>query len=159
MVVIKYSREYNIDAETMWKIVGDFSNVHKVHPAVKTVDQLTPQGNGEGAIRRCNFYDGGHADEEIKNWDANNMSYDVHVLKGTIPFKTAVASFVVESLGEEKSKVSVTMDATVKYGPIGVLMGRFLIKSRNCSRVSRITTKLGRRCRKVILWRHSTRVL
>lgn len=130
MVVIKYSREYDLDAETMWKVVGDFSNVHKVHPAVKSVDLLTPQENGLGAQRRCNFYGGGSVEEEITAWNDGRMTYKVDILTGTVPLKTGVAVFKIEPIvsGKNKSKVSVNFDYKVKYGPIGHLMGAYIMK-------------------------------
>lgn len=55
---IEKSREYSMGADELWTIVSDFSAVHNVHPPVRAVDQLSPEGRGEGAKRQCNFYDG-----------------------------------------------------------------------------------------------------
>lgn len=130
MVVINYSREYDLDADAMWKVVSDFADVHKVHPGVAAVELLTMEPVGVGAKRRCKFYDGGHAEEAIYRWDPEKMIYEIHLDNSTVPFKTAVAVFQVECIdsGDNKSKVSVKFNAEVKYWPLGVLMGKVVIK-------------------------------
>ena len=130
MVIIKESREYDIDAEKMWSIVSDFSNIHKVHPLVKSVDQLSAEPRGNGAKRRCNFYDGGNAVEETRNWNEDRMSYNIELVDGSLPMKSVIANVKVDDLGSGRSRASMEVDLKPKFGVIGAILAQLVMKPK-----------------------------
>ena len=46
MVKAHIERVVDVPVERAWEIISDFSNVHKIHPLVGTVDQLSENGKG-----------------------------------------------------------------------------------------------------------------
>jgi len=114
-------------ATRVWKIISDYQHVDRCHPLVEKVDQIGEKANGLGAIRVCNFYDGGSIKEEITNWiDGQELS--VKLSEGSLPFKTAKATMRVKPSGAEQSDVTIEMEFDPKYGVLGKVMAAVMIK-------------------------------
>ena len=128
MVKTCVERVIDLPVERAWEIVSDFSNVYHVHPLVETVDQVTPEDRGLGAIRQCNLYDGNRAIEKIVEWDETNHSYKVELIDGTLPMKSVFATLKVEDAGNGKSKLYCFMDFKAKFAILGKIMERLVMK-------------------------------
>lgn len=129
MVKAHVERVIEVPVERAWEILADFSHVHKIHPLVGKVDQVTPnKDRGVGAIRTCHFYDGNKATERIEEWDEDRHTYLVRLIDGTLPVKTVLAKFTVEDAGNGKSLLLGDMDLKAKYGLLGKIMERLVIK-------------------------------
>ena len=58
MVKAHIERVIDVPVDRTWEIMSDFSNVHKIHPLVGKVDQVTAdKDRGVGAVRKCHLYD------------------------------------------------------------------------------------------------------
>lgn len=128
MVQIHVERVINLPIEKAWDILGDFSNVHKVHPLVGSVEQKSRNDRGLDAKRTCNLYSGQSVTEQIKKWDEEKHEYTIHLVEGNLPVKSVIATLKAESAGEGKTKLIGDMDMVAKYGPLGKLMEMFLFK-------------------------------
>jgi len=129
MVKVHIERVIDVPIERTWEIIADFSNVQVIHPLVETVDQKTPdKDRGVGAVRICNLYDGNKAVEEIVQWDENNHSYKIKLIEGTLPMKEVSAELSVEKVEIRKSKLVADMNMKAKYGLLGKIMERLIIK-------------------------------
>lgn len=96
---------------------------------METVDQVSPeQDRGIGAVRQCNFYDGHKAVEKIVEWDETNRSYKIDLIDSDLPMKRVVATLKVEDAGNGKSKLIANMDLKAKYGVLGKVMERLIMK-------------------------------
>lgn len=130
MVRITVERVIDLPIQKTWDVLADFSNVHKVHPLVKSVDQKTPNDRGEGAVRTCHFYDGGSATEKIVAWDEPQRAYTVHIVESSLPVKKVEAVLSATAVGEDKSKVVGEMDLVAKFGVLGWIMERLIMKPK-----------------------------
>lgn len=133
MVVIKYEQEYDIDVDTMWNVVSDYTNIHKVHPLIKSVDKISDNERGEGAIRTCNFYSGGSAKEKVVEWNEDGKNYKLELVDGSLRLKAMTARFAVSPKEGENatgSKVTADVDATAKYGFLGKIIERVMLKRK-----------------------------
>ena len=129
MVKVHVERIINVPIDRAWEILGDFSNVHKIHPLVKTVDQVTPdKDRGVGAIRQCNLYDGNKAVEKIEEWDERNHAYVVRVIDSSLPMKSVLVKLHAVPQGNYKSKLVAEMNMKAKFGLLGKIMERLVMK-------------------------------
>lgn len=69
MTKITKKRIINAPASEVWRIVGDYNNVHVFHPFVESADQLGEIERGLGAKRQCNLYNNSSQVEEVIAWD------------------------------------------------------------------------------------------
>ncbi|KAL3918068.1 MAG: hypothetical protein SGILL_004416 [Bacillariaceae sp.] len=121
-------RVVDVPVDRAWEILSDFSHVHRIHPIVETVDQKTVEGRGLGAIRQCNMYDGNFAKERIVEWDEANRKYKVEVIDSSLPVKKLLAILSVTPSGSDKSKLSIELNIKAKYGLLGKIMERLVMK-------------------------------
>lgn len=129
MVKTCIERVIDLPVDRAWEIVSDFSHVYHVHPLVETVDQVTPeQDRGVGAIRQCNMYDGHKAVEKIVEWDEANHTYTIHLIDTDLPMKSVKATLTVEDAGNGQSKLLAHMDLKAKFGILGKIMERLVMK-------------------------------
>lgn len=138
MVKAHVERIIDVPIDQAWETLADFSNVHKIHPLVKTVNQLTDNDRGLGAMRTCYLYDGNKAVERIEEWDEANHSYVVTIIDSTLPMKSVDVKLTALKLGKTKSKLVAEMDIHAKYGLLGKIMERLIIKKQLGSAVGNV---------------------
>ena len=121
------TRTIPVDSATIWAALADFQGVHKFHPIVDTVDQLTAHDRGLGAGRRCNFYDGTSVVEKVTDIE-DGRRVTVELSEFSMPLKSATASMVVTPRGVGSTDVTIEMDFIVKGGPLGAIMGAIMMR-------------------------------
>lgn len=121
-------RVVDVPVDRAWEILSDYSNVNRIHPIVETVDQKSVEDRGIGAVRQCNMYDGNFALERIVAWDEVNRKYKVELIDTSLPVKSILASLSVQDAGFNKSKLTVEMNIKAKYGLLGKIMERLVMK-------------------------------
>lgn len=126
---IEYTAKVQAPAASAWSAIADFQNVQRYHPVVERVTQPSVAERGLGAERVCHFYDGGSVKERITAWKEGE-SLEVELSEGSLPFKQARAMMRVAPLDEQSSSVTISMDYETKFGPIGALMDRFMIRAK-----------------------------
>lgn len=124
---VKVTKNMNSDAATIWRYLDDFGSVYKYHPGVKSSEILGNKKTGLGARRQCNFYDGTSLKEKITHYD-EGRSYSFELSDFSLPLKSATAHFVLIPRGPNSASLSVTLKFKPKFGPIGWLMGKLLMK-------------------------------
>ena len=126
---VSASREMNVPAEKVWQVLADFGGIYKYHPGVETSPLLSENNEGLGARRICHFYDKSSVVEEVVDW-SEGRKLTVELSEGSLPFKSARATFTIEPTGGEVSRVTLSMDFVVKYGPIGWVMEKAMINAK-----------------------------
>jgi carbon monoxide dehydrogenase subunit G len=124
---VNVTREMNSDAATVWRYIDDFGSVYKYHPGVESSEILGNRETGLGAQRQCEFYDGTSLKEKITHYD-EGRSYTLELSDYAMPLKSAVAHMEVTPTGTDKSRLSITLEFEPKFGPIGWLMGKLLMR-------------------------------
>uniref|UniRef100_A0A7S3E803 SRPBCC family protein n=1 Tax=Rhodosorus marinus TaxID=101924 RepID=A0A7S3E803_9RHOD len=119
---VKVIQELGIPAAEAWKLMADFNNIQHVHPMVVSVDQLGSKERGVGAIRKCNFYDGGSIQERVTLWDDQNMKYQIQFMNGTLPLNSNTTSMIVEEVDSANCRMICDVEYDPKYGLIGKIM-------------------------------------
>lgn len=138
MVQFTVERVIDLPVDRAWEILSDFSDVHKVHPIVERVDQISERDRGLNAVRRCHFYKGGSATEKISRWDENAREYTVQLVEGSLPLKKVIGVLKARPDGDRKTKLVADFEMVAKYGLLGKLMEMFLLKPQFGKTVSNV---------------------
>ncbi len=115
--------------EDVWAVLGRYMRIHEFAPRIESVDALTEGEDGVGSKRRCNFADGTSVVEEGTEWEAKRLQRFRLSEMDAIPVKEAHATLSVEPLDSGHSRMKMSMDYRMKYGPIGWLMGQTMMKA------------------------------
>lgn len=128
MACVEAKLNSSAPVDQVWNVISDYGNVHFYHPMVKSTPILTDNTKGVGAKRRCEFYNKSSIVEEVTNWD-EGRSISVALSEMTsMPLKKANATFRVTPIDTGTSEVSIDMNFSVKWGPLGWMMGKLMIK-------------------------------
>ena len=122
MSIVNHSHFITASPSRVWRVLADFAGIHRWHPNVETADQLSKNDRGDDASRRCNFHDGTSVVERVTHWNEGE-SYSVELSEAdAMPLAKAHAtmSVVPDASG---ALVTIEMNYTVKYGPVGWLLG------------------------------------
>ncbi|WP_136657603.1 SRPBCC family protein [Nitratireductor sp. XY-223] len=129
--MIHHERTLELEAtpDAVWAVIGRFMHIDDFAPQVKSVDALTEGEDGMGSKRRCHFDNGNSLVEEVIRWEPNR-GYRVRLSEmEPMPLHEALAELSVEPVGNDRSKVTWSMDYRVKFGPVGWLLGQTMMKS------------------------------
>ena len=83
---------------------------------------------GLGASRVCEFLPGGSVEEGATEWqEGEGYLLEVHPLEKAPPFKKAFGRMALKQDGQE-SLVTLEIEYTLKFGPIGRLMDALMVR-------------------------------
>jgi len=124
---ITVKREMNNNVEAVWDVLDDYGTVYKYNPGVERSEILGEKQTGLGARRVCNFYDGSSLKETIIKY-VPNRGYSFMLSDFSLPLKRATSHFQLEPLSRDKCLLSVTIEFEPKFGPLGWLMAKLLMR-------------------------------
>lgn len=124
---VTVKREINHDVGSVWDVLDDFGSVHKYNPGVKTSSIIGNKQTGMGAKRACDFYDGSSLKETIIKYTPN-QGYSFALSEFSLPLKQATSHFKVAPLRNGNSELTVTLEFQPKFGPVGWLMAKLLMR-------------------------------
>jgi hypothetical protein len=120
-----------IDAsrETVWRRLADLGGIHQFHPGLSGSHLLGEQAEGIGAQRRCELKGGGHLDEEVVEW-ANQESLALTITggKGLPPFVKAGGRFTLSDGESGGTNVGLALEYQLRFGWVGSLMDRLMVR-------------------------------
>ena len=128
MSIISVSREIPASVSEVWALLADFGGIHRYNASVETspINEGTPP-SGIGSERTCHLYDGNHLQERVVNSIEEKM-LTVDIFESSMPLKSAQGIMTLESLSPNSMRITASMDYDVKYGPVGVILDRLMIK-------------------------------
>ena len=124
---ITVKRELRNNVETVWKVLDNYGAIYKYNPGVETSEVIGKKKTGLGASRVCHFYDGSSLKETIIKY-VPNAGYSFELSDFSLPLKHATSHFQLEPLPGNSSLVSVTLEFEPKFGPLGWLMAKLLMR-------------------------------
>lgn len=111
--------------ELTWKVFGDYADVGEWHPYMESATLDEGPRSGVGAARTCRFGPNMAIRETVREWDTRGrrMVIDIDFLEGLpSPLRDLWASVRVERVDEGRSRLVLSMEYGVAWGPIGTLM-------------------------------------
>ncbi len=127
MHTIAVKRELKNKVETVWEVLDNYGAIYKYNPGVETSEILGTKKTGLGASRVCHFYDGSSLKETITKY-VPNQGYSFVLSDFALPLKTATTHFQLEPLPGNRCSLSVTIEFEPKFGPLGWLMAKLLMR-------------------------------
>lgn len=106
---VSESARVQTSAENLWKLVGNFNDLDRWHPAVKISRQLSDQ-------RFLELQDGAEIVEQQTARDDAQMSYSYRIVSGPLPVQQYQATISVRAVGSDQSEVTWSSD----FRPDGV---------------------------------------
>jgi mxaD protein len=104
------SKTITIDAPAskVWRAAKDFNGLNTWHPAVATDEIVEGKNNSVGAVRLLTLKGGGTIKEKLLRFDPAGRSFKYAILEGVLPVSDYTSTFVVKSVGKDKSTVTWT---------------------------------------------------
>ena len=130
MHTVSAARTIDSPVATVWNVLDDVGNVYRFHPMVESSEIINDVTTGEGAKRQSNLYDGGALLEEIVESDPEHRQVVNVIDAGPFPLREAVATFDLKSIDENSTEVTMTMSFVPKFGPVGWLMAKLMMKNK-----------------------------
>ncbi len=124
---ITVKREMKNNVEAVWKVLDDYGTVYRYNPAVESSELLSDKKTGLGARRVCHFYDGSSLKEAIIKY-VPNQGYSFMLSDFSLPLKRATTHFQLAPLHTDTCLLSVTIEFEPKFGPLGWLMAKLLMR-------------------------------
>jgi mxaD protein len=104
------SKTITIDASAakVWNAAKDFNGLNTWHPAVAKDEIVEGKNNTVGAVRLLTLKGGGTIKEKLLRFDPAGRSFKYDIIEGVLPVSDYTSTFVVKSVGKNKSSVTWT---------------------------------------------------
>lgn len=123
-----FTTSTTIDAprEHVWAALADIGSIHVWNPGVKASHSTSEQESGLGATRHCDLGGRNFLDEEVVAFEAGE-ALTMRITKTNLPLQDVHIRFRLESAGEA-TRVTVSPDYRVKFGPLGAVLDRLFVR-------------------------------
>jgi len=117
----------NVPAAKIWQVLEDFSSVEKFATTIKSSPIIGDISSGLGTKRLCTFNDGSSLVEEIIEFQ-EGQGFKMVLSEFSLPLKSMYAEMSVKEIDANTSEIYMSSDFIVKAGPLGWLMGQFIMR-------------------------------
>ena len=90
MTAVNTSQHFDVDADQIWKVIGNFQTLHDWHPMVSKSE--SKEG---GTVRQLTLPDGSSVTETLKDHDDKARSYTYAITQSAMPISNYVATIKV----------------------------------------------------------------
>ncbi len=144
MTTVRQTIRIEAPKDQVWATIADLGGIQSFHPGVSRSYYLSDQTEGVGASRRCELLPMGTIDETAVDWHPGR-EFTLEIVPGpkAPPFKKAHGRMWVEEDGDG-TVVGLEIDYRLKFGPIGRVMDRFLVRPQFRKVVPRVLRGLKR---------------
>jgi hypothetical protein len=120
--------EISATPEKVWSALAKLEALQDYDPAIAKSEVETTGTSGLGASRRCALKDGGWFREKVTIWEPHRvLAFELHDC--SLPVRRLAHRYTLtERAGT--TLVEQRMDYTLKFGPIGALLDRVLVRRR-----------------------------
>lgn len=116
-------------AEAVWAVLADLGGISRWNPGVAQSRVTSDQLEGEGATRHCELQNPrGYLEERAINW-RDGEGYSIDLTDSSFPIKRNRVDFSIHP-ESDGTRAIVSVDYTLKYGPIGVVIDTLLVGRR-----------------------------
>jgi Polyketide cyclase / dehydrase and lipid transport len=102
MLSVEEVAEITVDADTLWKVVGDFSTAARWHPQVSGVTVIDGPA---GRARLVQFKTGGEQLERLQEMDREHRTYRYSVERSSLPVRGYTGELRVEATDTKTSRL------------------------------------------------------
>jgi len=125
---VKTSIVINTPSTAVWDVLKDFGNVSDWAPAVTKSHYLSEQKSGVGTGRYCKIEGFGSIEESVTEWhEGKGFVYTVTPLG---PLDASQSSWWIEPVGDNMSRLEVTLDYDVRFGIFGEILHGLVMRKK-----------------------------
>lgn len=127
-----FKKETRIDAskEQVWEVLADLGSIAEWNPGVTASHSTSESPQGEGATRHCDVKGMGgksaYLEERAFDW-REGEGFKIDIYESNLPIKRNVVTFAIAESGGG-TIVQVSPDYQLKFGPIGSLMDKLMVR-------------------------------
>jgi ligand-binding SRPBCC domain-containing protein len=112
----------------VWNYWDQFGDIEAFNPGIKKSEIIGRQATGIGARRRCMLTDGNTIEEKLTVYDPpNRIGWELTKLLG--PMKSNSVDVQLFRVSDDQTKVVITSQYKMKFGPIGFILGQLVVKN------------------------------
>ena len=131
MATFKKQKIVSATQEEVWSVLSNYGDIYKFSPGVKKSYITSDKNQGIGATRICELLPIGKVSETIKEWDENHgFLLKVDPIEKLPPVEKFTTHFGIEKLSVNTSRVSVTVNYSMKLGVTGKILNKILIQPK-----------------------------
>lgn len=93
-------------AEKVWEASKNFNGLNTWHPALASDELVSGTNNTVGAVRLLTLKGGGTIKEKLLQFDDAGHRFRYSIVEGVLPVSHYTSTFVVTSLGKDKTLVT-----------------------------------------------------
>jgi ribosome-associated toxin RatA of RatAB toxin-antitoxin module len=124
---VENSIKVKLPADKVWQVLNNYGAIEKFAPTIKSSSIVNGLETGLGAKRKCTFADGSSLIEEITQYQ-EGQGYIMEISEHTMPLKSMQAEMRVNAIDDENCEIFMSADFVVKGGPLGWLLGQFMLR-------------------------------
>jgi hypothetical protein len=139
MTIIRHEVEANCRPDRVWALLADLEAVQRYNPTVRTATVGAPR-TGVGATRACELVPGGRVVERVTHWD-DGRALGLEVAESDWPIHFMRWVTRVAPAGDA-TRITQELEYQVKFGPLGWLLDRLVMKRKLTSSIDQVLAKL-----------------
>ena len=142
MTALRHQIRINAPVDTVWKTLGNLLAVQHYNPMVGSVRCISERAEGMGAARRCELKPKGWVEERVWEWNPPNaLGLEVTASEWPLVFMKWRTELKRDG---NATVVSQEMNYKLKFGPLGALMDRLMMRRKLGSIIAGIFENLKR---------------
>ncbi len=142
-VKINNTIKVKIPAEKVWDVLKDFGGLEKYAPTIATSPITNNINTGLGAIRKCVFFNDSSMSEEIIDYQ-EGRGYKIKIIEHQMPFvRSNSEEIYVVKIDNNTSEINMSVNFEMSGGPLGWMMGSFMLKPMMNTVTKKIITGLA----------------
>jgi hypothetical protein len=143
MTTIHHQIEAACPPEHVWTVLADLEAVQHYNPSVRAAALRGSRRTGVGAERVCELLPRGRVVERVTHWE-DGRAVGLEVAESDWPIRFMRWVTHIEPKGDG-SLIKQELEYAVKFGPLGWLMDRVVIKRKLTATLDDVFARLARR--------------
>jgi ligand-binding SRPBCC domain-containing protein len=140
MTTIRHDVRATCPPERVWALLADLEAVQHYNPGVRRAVIESSQRRGVGALRSCELVPKGRVVERVTHWeDGRAVGLEVTESNWPIHFMRWVTRIEPDGSG---TRITQSLEYAVKFGPIGRLLDRLVMKRKLTSALDGVFASL-----------------
>jgi carbon monoxide dehydrogenase subunit G len=142
MTTIRHEVHAACPPERIWALLADLKAVERYNPGVKRASLEGAQASGVGARRSCELVPKGRVVERVTHWE-EGRAVGLEVIESDWPIHFMRWVTTVEP-SERGTRITQSLDYAVKFGPLGWLLDRVVMKRKLRATLDDVFASLAR---------------
>ena len=128
MTVIRHQVQARCTPDRIWSLLADLEAVERYNPGIKRAAVEGTQASGVGARRSCELVPKGRVVERVTHWE-EGRALGLEVVESDWPIHFMRWVTHIEP-SEGGTRITQSLDYAVKFGPLGWLLDRLVMKRK-----------------------------